>query len=84
MSSQMLQEEGRREIGALGGINPVLLSISKSCAASVVVSTAPSNFPRTESGRGRFNKCLAGRAGELMEEEVVVVVFIVLEMLKRC
>ena len=77
MSSQMLQKKGRREIGALGGINPVLLSISKSCAASVVVSTAPSTFPRIESGRGSFSKCLAGRAGEPTEEEVVVVALIV-------
>ncbi len=47
--------------GGSGGMNPVRVSTSKSCAARVVVSTTPAGGPTRTSGRGRERKWSGGR-----------------------
>jgi len=53
--------EGNLTRGGSGGMNPVRVSTSQSCAASVVVSTTPAGERTRTSGRGRARKWLGGR-----------------------
>lgn len=61
MASHLDHMGGRLIVGDCGGMNPVRVSTSKSCAASVVVSGTPWGTPTRASGLGRDRRWFASR-----------------------